>query len=164
MDRQTSRQRPNAHRRARRAPEAPPPTPFRADAFTLGLPNGWADATIYTLAGPLADGLRHTLTVACAPHDGLSLDAFARAQTDDVLASLPASALLLRDRLTRADGAPAERAIFRWSPLAEQTLYHQQVYTLARGVGLTVATSFTRRSRQILGPEVLRIALSIAPP
>ena len=148
-----------AHR-ARTAPTAP----YRADAFALAVPEGWSDATTHTIQGPLADGLPHTVTVASAPHDGLSLTAFAAAQTADALAALPGAVLLLQDELTREDGAPAARSIFRWSPLAGEIRYHQQVYTLLGARGLTVATTFTRRSRQTLGPEVLRLALSLTPP
>lgn len=136
--------------------------PYRADAFVLALPRGWTGSTIHTLAGPLVDGLPHTVTVASAPHGGLALTDYARAQTADVLAALPASVLLLEDALVREDGAPAARAIFRWSPTPGQVLYHQQVHTLAGDLGVTAATSFTARSRRVLGPEVLRLVLSLS--
>lgn len=146
------------------APERPAPraTPFRADTFALALPPGWTDASIVTLAGPVCDGLAHAVTVAQAPHDGRTLAAVADEQVRAVLATLRNATLLTRDAVACADGTPAERAIFRWSPAPERVLYQQQVYAVVGERVLTLAATFTARSRRVLGPEVQRLMLSLA--
>ena len=142
----------------------PPTTPYRADAFALALADGWSDATTHTVAGPVADGQPHALTVVTAPHDGRPLAALADGQVRAVLEVLPGGALLLRDAVALEDGSPAERVVFRWSPVPDRVLYQQQVYAVVGDRSVTMAASFTARSRRLLGPEVHRMMLSLAPP
>ena len=142
----------------------PPTTPFRADAFALALPPGWRDASIVTLAGPVVDGQPHQVTVVATEHDGRALEHLADEQVEAVERTLPGGALLLRDRIALNSGAPAERVVFRWSPVPDRVLYQQQVYAVLDGVAVTMAASFTARSRWLVGPEVDRMMRSLASP
>ena len=147
-------------------PPAPPPptTPFRADAFALALPPGWRDASIVTLAGPVVDGQPHQVTVVAEVHDERSLDHLADDQVEAVQRTLPGGAVLLRDRTALDSGAPAERVVFRWSPVPDRVLYQQQMYAVLDGLAVTMAASFTARSRRLVGPEVDRMMRSLASP
>ena len=151
---------------ARRAAPArlPPTTPFRADAFALALPPGWADATTYTIAGPVMDGQLHLITVVTSPHGGRSLAAFADDQAQAAAETLPGAVVLLRDAVALADGSPAERAVVRWPSAAGEMLYQQQVYAVVGDRAVTLAATFTAQSRRALGPEVHRVMLSLAAP
>ncbi|WP_420457096.1 DcrB-related protein [Rubrivirga sp.] len=149
---------------ARRAPAPPPTTPYRADAFSLALPPGWSDATTHTIAGPVADGRAHHVTVVTVPHDGQSLAALADAQVRAALDALPGAAVLVRDAVALDDGSPAERAVLRWSPVAGDVLYQQQVVAVVGDRALTLSASFSARTRRLLGPEVHRLMLSLAAP
>ena len=156
---------PRAAPHARRAPAPlPPTTPFRADAFALALPPGWSDATVHTVAGPVADGRAHHVTVVTTAHDGQPLAALADAQAQAALDALPGAAVLLRDAVTLDDGSPAERAVLRWSPAIGDVLYQQQVVAVIGDRAVTLAASFSARSRRALGPEVHRLMLSLAAP
>ena len=147
------------------APVRPAPTrPYRADAFALALPPGWSDATTHTIAGPVADGRSHGITVATAPHDGRPLAAFADAQVRAAAEALAGAAVLLRDAVALADGSPAERVVVRWSPVPGEVLYQQQVYAVLGERTVTLAATFTARTRRLLGPEVHRTMLSLAAP
>ena len=150
---------------ARRPPARLPPTaPYRADAFALALPPGWADATVYTVAGPVADGLPHAVTVSTVAHDGRSVQALADEQVAAVRETLAGGAVLLRDTVALASGAAAERAVVRWSPVPGQVRYQQLVVAVVSGRTVVMAATFTARSRRVLGPEVHRIMLSLAEP
>ena len=146
------------------APRPSPTTPYRADAFALALPPGWADATTHTVAGPTVDGLVHAVTVTTAPHDGRPLAELADRQIRDALDTLRDGVLLLRDGVVLAGGAEAVRAVFRWAPMPGRALYQQQVYAVAGGRAVVMEASFTARSRRVLGPEVQRVMLSLADP
>ena len=41
----------------------PPDQNFQANQFTLNLYDGWQDQTIYTLTGPVTDGIQHNIIV-----------------------------------------------------------------------------------------------------
>ena len=158
-------------RGSRLGPAAPPPprplpptTPFRADAWALALPPGWRDASTVTLAGPVVDGQPHQVTVVTAEHDGRALERLADDQVEAVRHTLPGGAVLLRDRIALDGGAPAERVVFRWSPVPDRVLYQQQVYAVLGRHAVTMAASFTARSRRLVGPEVDRLMRSLAPP
>lgn len=144
------------------APPDPPTTPFRADAFALALPAGWADATVYQIAGPVADGLAHQITVSATPHDGRTPAAVADEQVRAALDALPGAALLIRDALALGGGGRAERSVLRWS--SGRILYQQVLVSVVGGQMLTLGAVFTARSRRALGPEVQRIMLSLAAP
>ena len=151
----------------RPAPEPPrpaPTSPYRADGWALALPPGWSDATTHTIAGPVADGVAHAVTVTSSDHDGRPLAALADEQTTAVLDTLPGAVLLLHDTATLAGGAAAVRAVYRWSPTPGQVRYQQQVYAVVGGRAVVLAASFTARSRRLLGPEVHRLMLSLAGP
>ncbi len=143
---------------------APPTTPFRADAFALALPPGWADATVYTIAGPVADGRSHGVTIVATPHDGRPLAAFADDQVQATTEALFGGAVLLRDAVTLADGSAGERVVVRWSPVPGDVLYQQQVYALVGDRAVAMAATFTARTRRLLGPEVHRIMLGLTAP
>ena len=153
---------------SRNAPHPAPPrpaptTPYRADGWALALPDGWADATTHTIAGPVADGLAHNVTVTSASSGGRSVDALADEQVAAVLDTL-AGVLLLRDDVVLDGGGAGVRAVFRWSPGPDRVLYQQQVYAVVGGRAVVLAASFTARSRRLLGPEVHRVMLSLAAP
>jgi hypothetical protein len=117
-----------------------------------------------TLAGPVADGLGHQVTVVADDHDGRALERLADEQVEAVREALPGCVVLLRDRIALDGGAPAERAVFRWSPTPDRVLYQQQVYAVLDGRAVTLAASFTARSRRVVGPEVDRIMRSVSVP
>ena len=146
------------------APAPPPTTPYRADGWALALPPGWSDATTHTIAGPVADGLAHHVTVASTPGEGGAAEALADEQVGAVLDTLPGAVLLLRDEVALAGGAVGVRAVFRWSPAADRALYQQQVYAVVGGRAVVLAASFTARSRRVVGDEVHRLMLSLADP
>jgi hypothetical protein len=46
---------------------APPDRPCRGDRFALRLYDGWKDKTIYTIAGPVTDGIQHNIIITVHP-------------------------------------------------------------------------------------------------
>ena len=38
-------------------------TKYQANAFSITLPDGWTDKTVFSLAGPVSDGMQHNVTI-----------------------------------------------------------------------------------------------------
>ena len=148
-----------APRRAR-----PGETPYRADGFSLVLPGSWADATVHTFEGPSADGLVHRVTVTSGPRDGRPLAVLADDEAARLAGSLRDGAVLLRDAVALDAGGVAERAVVRWTAAGDRALYQELVWAVVGDRTLTLAASFTQRSRRTMGPEVHRLMLSLATP
>ena len=147
--------------------------PYRADAFTLALPtDGWRDQTIFQLAGPIADGLQHQVTVTVDPGvPPVTLAEYAavrRAQLEDTLQGCH---VLLDDEIALDAGIAAARLVYRWWPSETRRLYQEQLHLLVPApehpdgeqTGYTLTATFTRKTRRTHGPAVERVMRSFAP-
>ena len=71
--------------------------------------------------------------------------------------------LLKKGNKTLTNGMPAYEAIFRWYPSEDLRIYQHQIFVLHKNNGYKLTTSFTKKTRKILGPQVERIMLSFNP-
>jgi hypothetical protein len=143
---------------------AEPVTRYQADTFTLDCAEGWHDKTLFTLAGPVTDGIQHTVLITVeqeAPYE--SVREFAEAQIAALEGELRACRLLKKGPLTLASGLPAYQAIFSWYPAAGLKVYQEQVYVLDSGRACRLTATFTKKTRKTLGPQVERMMLSFSP-
>lgn len=137
---------------------------FRGNTFTLGLPEGWRDRTVYILGGPVTDGIQHnvTITVDYEPAPDRLAD-FAEMYVRTLEEELRSCRLLHRLDVQLESGIPAHRAIFVWYPDESLRLYQEQIYVLHGDTGFVLTASFTKKTRRTLGPEVERMMLSFSP-
>ena len=145
-------------------PEKAAGRPYVADTFTLPLPDGWIDRTIFTLTGPVTDGVQHNITINIDREvvaDTL-LD-FAALQIQSLENQLHGVRLLKEEKVLLANGTPAYRAIFVWYPVEDVRLYQEQLYVIDGGLGYTLTASFTKKTRKTIGPTIERIMLSFEP-
>ena len=137
---------------------------FRADRFTISLYDGWQDKTVYTIAGPVTDGIQHNIIITVHPDVPMdSLRDFADWNILAMTEELKSCRLLKQAPITLADGRPAYQAIFRWYPTDELRLYQEQIYVLVDKIGYVITASFTKKTRKTLGPQVERMMLSFRP-
>jgi hypothetical protein len=61
------------------------------------------------------------------------------------------------------NGTEAYEAIFKWYPVNEFRIYQHQVYILIDKTAYKLTASFTKKTRQTLGPQVERMMLSFNP-
>jgi hypothetical protein len=140
---------------------APLDNAYRANSFTLNLPNDWTDKTVFTLTGPVTDGIQHNITVNTRkdlPVDDLL--EFAEAQLGSIETELKGCRLLLKEPCKLTNGTPAYRAIFVWWPTEELRLYQEQIYVVHENTGYTLTASFSKKTRKTVGPEIERAMLS----
>ncbi len=138
--------------------------PYRAHRFTLGLPEEWKDQTVFILAGPVADGVQHGITINVASDVQVdSVAAYADVQTQALADQLQGCRLLLKDEVKLDNGLPAIRAIFSWWPSKERCLYQEQLYVLSVTEAFTLTATFSKKTRKTLGPSIERLMLGFTP-
>jgi hypothetical protein len=139
-------------------------SPYQGNGFQLGLYEGWADKTIYTLAGPVTDGLQHNVLIQCDPEGGgMPLKDYADWQMMGLEEQLQGCRLLLRQQIALASGLPAVRAIYSWYPSEKLRVLQEQIYVIAGKNAYRLTATFTKKTRKTVGPAVERMMLSFRP-
>jgi hypothetical protein len=137
---------------------------FRGNQFTLKLFDGWQDKTIYTIAGPVTDGIQHNIIINLNPDVGTdSLRDYADWNIATLSGELKGCRLLYQGPISLANGLPAHKGIFCWFPTEELRIYQEQIYVLVGTTGFNLTASFTKKTRKTLGPQVERMMLSFNP-
>ncbi len=142
----------------------PPEKTFRANDFTINIYDGWEDKTIYTLTGPVTDGIQHNIIVNIEPDVQVdSLESYVDWQVRSLEEQLKACRLLLKQPVSLANGLPAYRAVFSWYPTDFLRIYQEQIFLLSGSTAYKLTASFTKKTRKTLGPQVERMMLSFNP-
>jgi len=142
----------------------PPSIPFRSNDFALRLYEDWHDETLYTITGPVTEGIQHNITIVTDREAGnISLRDYADWNIDTLETELKSCRLLKKEEIKLANGLPAYRAIFSWWPTNELRLYQEQIVLLAGGKGYKITATFTKKTRKTLGPAVELMMLSFQP-
>ncbi len=139
-------------------------TKYQANAFTLEFPGGWKDRTVYTLTGPVSDGIQHNVLITVeedAPYN--SLREYAEWQIHALEGELKACHLLKRGTIALENGLPAYEAVFSWYPTPAMKVFQHQLYVLAGRTACRLTATFSEKTRQTIGPQVERIMRSFTP-
>ena len=137
---------------------------FQGNCFTMDYAEDLLDKTIYTLTGPVENGIQHNIIITVEYDIQFeSVVDYADWQVLTLEESLKGCRLLKKGKKNLANGLPAYEAIFRWYPTDELRIYQQQIFVLADNNGYKLTASFTKKTRQTLGPKVERMMLSFCP-
>jgi hypothetical protein len=137
---------------------------FQANSFTLNKLDDWQDKTIYTLTGPVTDGIQHNVIINIdqdVPFEDL-ID-YAEWQIRTLEEELKGCTLLKKGETKLDNGMDAYEAIFSWIPVEDMKIYQHQIYFLNDNTAFKLTASFTKKTRQTIGPSVLRMMLSFNP-
>lgn len=138
--------------------------PYQANDFKLDLLEDWEDKTIYTLTGPVTDGIQHNVIINVDRNiEADSLQEFAEWQIKSLEEELKGCTLLKRGETKLTNGTDAYEAIFKWYPVEDVCIYQHQIYVLIEKVAYKMTASFTKKTRQTIGPAVVRMMLSFNP-
>ena len=150
---------------SRQAPQEKDKTiPFQGNGFTLNQLEDWEDKTIYTLTGPVTDGIQHNVIInkdKDVPFDYI-ID-YAEYQIKTLETELKGCTLLKKGGAKLTNGMDAYEAIFSWLPTDDIKIYQHQIFVLVEKTAYKLTASFTKKTRQTLGPQVLRMMLSFDP-
>jgi hypothetical protein len=137
---------------------------YQANCFTIKTLDGWQDKTIYTLTGPVENGIQHNVLINVEPETPFdSLRDYADWQIRALETALQACRLLKKGEVKLANGQAAYQAIFCWHPHGGLRVYQQQIYVLAEKTAYKLTATFTKKTRKTLGPKVERMMLSFHP-
>jgi hypothetical protein len=137
---------------------------FQGNGFTINQLEDWEDKTIYTLIGPVTDGIKHNVILNVEkdiPFD--SLQEYADYQIKTIEKELKGCMLLKKGDTKLFDGTEAYEAIFKWYPLDDFKIYQHQIYILKDKTSYKLTASFTKKTRKTIGPQVERMMLSFKP-
>ncbi|MFH1197543.1 MAG: DcrB-related protein [bacterium] len=137
---------------------------YYGNQFTIDLYKDWKDKTIYTIAGPVSDGIQHNIIITVdyeAKYN--SVVDFAEWQIKTLEDNLKGCLLLKKGNKILLNKMPAYEAIFRWYPTDKLRLYQHQIYILHETIGFQLTASFTKKTRKMFGPPVERMMLSFNP-
>lgn len=134
---------------------------YTADTFSLKLLEDWQDKTIFTLTGPVTDGIQHNVLINVDPDCPFdNVNEYAEWQIKTLEDELKGCILLKEGALKLDDGSDAYEAIFSWYPTDDLRIYQHQIYTLKDKTAYKMTASFTKKTRQTIGPSVIRMMLS----
>ena len=137
---------------------------YQAWKFILELPDGWQDKTIYTLTGPVEDGIQHSVLITLEQDVAFdSVREYAEWQISALEQELKGCKLLKKGSIALANGLPAYQAIFSWYPSETLRVYQEQIFVLAEKTAYKLTATFTKKTRKTLGPQVERMMLSFSP-
>jgi hypothetical protein len=137
---------------------------YQGNSFAINQPEGWVDKTVYTLAGPVEEGIQHNILITM--EEDVEFDSVAEYADFHITAmeeELKGYTVLKREEISLDNGLPAYRAIYRWYPTEEMCIYQEQMFVLADGNAYKLTTTFTKKTRKTLGPQVERILMSFQP-
>lgn len=144
-------------------PEEPTST-YRAHAFTLALGEDWTDKTVFSLAGPITDGIQHLITVTVDPDvEADVVGDYADWHARILEGQLKGCRVLKKEPTSLTNGLPAYRVIYVWHPMEGMRVYQEQLYVLHEGTGYKLTATFTKKTRKTLGPRIERMMLSFNP-
>jgi hypothetical protein len=152
---------------SRSAPTSLFPLPkknYRGNEFMINLYDDWQDKTVFTITGPVTDGIQHNITIM-VEHDieVESLRDFADWNVTTLEEQLKGCRVLKQGEINLNNGIPAYKVVYVWYPSEELRLYQEQILLLVDKTSYKLTASFTKKSRKTLGPQVERMMLSFNP-
>lgn len=144
-------------------PEEPVLT-YRAHTFSMDVGEDWKDHTVFSLVGPVTDGIQHNITVTVDPEiEAKTLLDYADWHVRVLQRELKGCRVLKQDPVDLTNGIPAYRVLYVWHPAPQMRLYQEQLYVLHEGIGYKLTATFTKKTRKTLGGEIERMMLSFNP-
>jgi len=137
---------------------------YYGNNFSISQPEGWNDNTIHTLYGPIDDGIQHNIIISV--EYGINCDTvkkYADIQIESLGNSLKSFILLKQDEISLSNGFPAYKIVFRWYPAENIRLYQEQIFVLSDKTAYKLTSSFTKKTRKTLGPQIEQILMSFSP-
>ncbi len=134
---------------------------FQGNGFVINQLEDWLDKTIYTINGPVTDGIQHNVIIN-VDHENTFDDLvdYAEWNIKTLEEELKGCTLLKKGETKLTNGTDAYEAIFSWYPLDDFRIYQHQVYVLIDKVAYKLTASFTKKTRQTIGPAIVRMMLS----
>lgn len=137
---------------------------FQGNGFTVNQLEDWQDKTLYTLTGPVSDGIQHNVIITI--DKDISFDSvidYAELHIKTLENELKSCTLLKKGETKLSNGTEAYEAIFKWYPNDELCIYQHQIFVIVEKTAFKMTASFTKKTLKTFGPQVERMMLSLNP-
>lgn len=132
--------------------------------FYFDLPKGWNDQTVYAFYGPEIDGVNHMLLLTIDRNLQFNdIEEFAHHKMKPILDGLSGLEMLKDEDITVEDGRPAWEVVYKWIPGEGVVVLQQYVFVFADDMGFSFSCRYSKKSRQIVGPQVKDLIESLVP-
>lgn len=133
--------------------------------FTLNIPEGWTDTTIFTFQGPHDSGVQHNLVLVIDPavEKDIEVATYAKQQLENSKQVLPGFEMINEQEKTIIPDIPAYEIVYKYIPADEVIIFQKQVFMIIDGKGYSFTSSFSKKTLKTIANEVDEIIASFVP-
>ena len=133
--------------------------------FSLNLPEGWSDTTVFTFQGLNDSGVQHNLVLVIDPavEKDMEVAAYAKQQLEVSKLALPGFEMINEKEKTMSAGIPAYEIVYKYIPADEVIIFQKQVFMIIDGKGYSFTSSFSKKTLKTIANEVDEIIASFFP-
>jgi hypothetical protein len=133
--------------------------------FTIDLPGGWEDNTVFTFKGPHDGGVQHNIVLVVDPkvEKDISLADYARQQMNNARQFLPGFEMINEGEKTFVSGRQAYEVVYKYVPSDERVLFQKQTFMIIEGKGYIFTATFSKVTLKTIANEVDQIIATFVP-
>ncbi|MBD3320046.1 MAG: DUF1795 domain-containing protein [Chitinivibrionales bacterium] len=133
--------------------------------FTLSLPLGWKETTVYTFEGPHDSGVQHNIiiTIDNEPSKKIGLKDYAHQQIGNSKQYLPGFEMVQEREIRLPSGLDGYELVYKYAPSDELVLYQKQVFVIMESKGYCFTATFSKKTMKTIVHEVDEIISSFRP-
>lgn len=133
--------------------------------FTLNIPEGWTDTTVFTFQGPHDSGVQHNLVLVIDPavEKDIEVTTYAKQQLENSKLVLPGFEMINEQEKTIIPDIPAYEIVYKYIPADEVIIFQKQVFMIIDGKGYSFTSSFSKKTLKTIANEVDEIIASFIP-
>lgn len=133
--------------------------------FSLNLPEGWSDTTVFTFQGPNDSGVQHNLILVIDPAVEKEIEAatYAKQQLENSKLVLPGFEMISEKEKTMHSDMPVYEIVYKYIPADEVIIFQKQVFMIIGGKGYSFTSSFSKKTLKTIANEVDEIIASFVP-
>lgn len=133
--------------------------------FSLNLPEGWTDTTVFTFQGPHDSGVQHNLVLVIDPEVDKKIDVatYAKQQAANSKQALPGFEMINEKEKTFRHDIPAYEIVYKYIPADEVIIFQKQVFIIIGRKGYSFTSSYSKKTLKTIANEVDEIIASFIP-
>ncbi len=133
--------------------------------FSINLPEGWTDTTIYTFQGPNKNGVQHNLVLVIDSNIDKDIDAekYAKQNFENLKSNLPGFEMINQTSKKMSSGVDAYEIIYKYLATDEVKLYQKQIFMIIDQKAYSFTSSFSKNTLKTIAVEVDEIITSFIP-
>ena len=123
----------------------------RNQRFTVELPRGWEDRSVFTFWGPEEDGVQHVVSITIEDAQGRSAQQLAQERSPTLVGTKPEAEVLRQGAVELGEEADAHEVASRIRSNENTPLIEREVYVVQGGKGCAFTGRFTKRTIKTQG-------------